>query len=572
MTRPGLPRRYGSEWKVMDLLRLLRVFRDSLLLPAQPSRATIFQRSVGLSLCWFVPGLILISSCGRLAPPPVAPSPAHLHAAADRSDASADIPQLAEQRLPAPEPAAPQQEERYTVVVEEAPVRELLFALARDAGINLDIAPGVTGMVTMNAVRQTVPQLLRRVARQVNLRYVMEGENLFIATDAPYFQTYRIDYLNLKRNTAHVVQVGTQIARAGQDADYGGAGANNSTTTIDSATSNHFWDNLVANVAALLATDAPADAAGPAGATNRVVPHPESGLLTVRATADQHALIRKLIDQALANANRQVLIQATIVEVSLTDQYQAGVDWQAINQVGLSGLDLTLKTITSRPVNTASMFAMRYQNTAQDQTLNIALELLEEFGDVSVLSSPQIMALNNQSAILKVVDNVVYFEIEQETNVTQGVAANTFETIVRTVPVGIVMMITPHVRADDSIILNVRPSISRINRFVNDPNPALTVSSPVPEIRVREMEALLRLNNGQIAVMGGLMQNDNRKRDHAVPQLSRIPLLGAAFRMRRREYEKTELVIFLRPIIVRRPDLESDLSAYKHFFPAHDDE
>ena len=115
------------------------------------------------------------------------------------------------------------------------------------------------------------------------------------------------------------------------------------------------------------------------------------------------------------------------------------------------------------------------------------------------------------------------------------------------------MTITPHIKADDSIILNIRPSISRINRFVNDPNPALSITSPVPEIRVREMESMLQLQNGEIAVMGGLMQDDNRSNDNAIPGLSRVPLLGNAFKMALREYEKTELVIFLRPLIVRNP-------------------
>ena len=204
--------------------------------------------------------------------------------------------------------------------------------------------------------------------------------------------------------------------------------------------------------------------------------------------------------------------------------------------------------------------------------LSAAVELLEEFGDVRVLSSPQIMALNNQSAILKVVDNVVYFEVEQESNVTQGVAANTFETVVKTVPVGIVMTITPHIKANDSIILNIRPSISRINRFVNDPNPALSITSPVPEIRVREMESMLQLQNGEIAVMGGLMQDDNRSNDNAIPGLSRVPLLGNAFKMALREYEKTELVIFLRPLIVRNPSLDGDFSSYRQFFPGEDND
>lgn len=389
----------------------------------------------------------------------------------------------------------------------------------------------------------------------------MEDDNVFISPDEPYFHTYRIDYLNMARDTSHVVQVGTQIAGTGNDAE-GGGGSNNSTTTIGSAMSNHFWANLVENVTAIL------DADGATGG-NTVIPHPESGVLTVKATEAQHELLRKLIGETLANANRQVLIQANIVEVSLTDQFQAGIDWQALNQAGLSGFNLATRTITAGPVNAASLFSLTYEDSdpGRDRALSVAVELLQEFGDVRVLSSPRIMALNNQSAILKVVDNVVFFEVEQESNVTQGVAANTFETVVKTVPVGIVMTITPHIKADDSIILNIRPSISRINRFVNDPNPALSITSQVPEIRVREMESMLQLQNGEIAVMGGLMQDDNRSRDNAVPGLSRIPLLGNAFKMALREYEKTELVIFLRPLIVRNPSLDGDFSSYRQFFP-----
>ena len=511
------------------------------------------------------------SACAKFTPEPPAPSSGHLSRSVDTS-LSGDIPKIVTQPPPVPEPAPLQHEERYTVVVNEVPVTELLFALARDAQVNVDIAPGISGLVTMNAVEQTLPQLLQRIARQAGLRHSIENDNVFIAPDEPYFRTYRIDYLNMARDTSHVVQVGTQIAGTGNSAEGGGGGTNNSTTTIGSTMSNHFWASLVANVSAILDSDGSVDAKPMSG--NAVIPHPESGVLTIKATTVQHEILQKLINQTLTSANRQVLIQATIVEVSLTDQFQAGIDWQVLNQAGLAGFNLTTKTITANPVNAASLFSLRYDdpNPDRERALSAALELLEEFGDVSVLSSPQIMALNNQSAILKVVDNVVYFEVEQESNVTQGVAASTFETIVKTVPVGIVMTITPLIKADDSIILNIRPSISRINRFVNDPNPALSVTSPVPEIRVREMESMLQLKNGEIAVMGGLMQDENRKNDNVIPGLSRIPVLGNAFKMAMREYVKTELVIFLRPLIIRNPSLEGDFSSYRQFFPGENNE
>ena len=523
-----------------------------------------------LQRIWVILLFTIFAACAKFTPEPPAPSSGHLNVVAEPR-LSGDIPEIALQPPPVPEPAPLQHEERYTVVVNEVPVTELLFALARDARVNIDIVPGISSLVTMNAVEQTLPQLLQRIARQAGLRYALEDDNVFITPDEPYFRTYRIDYLNMARDTSHVVQVGTQIAGTGSNAE-GGGGSNNSTTTIGSTMSNHFWDNLVAGISAILDSEDAVD--GRSTASNAVIPHPESGVLTVKASTAQHDLLQNLIDETLTNANRQVLIQATIVEVSLTDQFQAGIDWQVLNQAGLAGFDLTTKTITANPLNVASLFSLRYSdsNPDRERALSAAVELLEEFGDVRVLSSPQIMALNNQSAILKVVDNVVYFEVEQESNVTQGVAANTFETTVKTVPVGIVMTITPHIKADDFVILNIRPSISRINRFVNDPNPALSISSPVPEIRVREMESILQLKNGEIAVMGGLMQDDNRKDDNAIPGLSRIPLLGHAFRMALREYEKTELVIFLRPLIVRNPSLEGDFSAYKQFFPEREND
>lgn len=517
--------------------------------------------AVALSLC------LVGAGCSQVIPEPepIAPSAGHLSVEQARAAA---IPDIVEQRPPAPDPAR-QDGARYTVTVDEVPVRQLLFRLARDAKVNIDIAPGVQGMVTMNAVGQTLPRLLDRIARQASLRYAIEDDNVVIAPDEPYFHTYRIDYLNMDRETSNVVRVGSQIASGGDSGESGG----NSTTTIDSATVNRFWPSLVANVSALLGADGAAQGQG-GGAerlavSNKVIPHPESGTLTVKATGAQHKLVRALIDEAIVSASRQVLIQATIVEVNLTDQFQAGIDWERLNEAGRAGFNISSKTLAAAPVNTASLFSLRYRDSSQDgkKVLRAALKLLEEFGDISVLSSPQLMALNNQSAILKVVDNIVYFEMEEETNTTQGVATNTFETTVKTVPVGIVMTVTPRINANGSIILNVRPSVSRVNRFVNDPNPKLTAASQVPEIRVREMEAVLRLNDGEIAVLGGLMQNDDRSHDNAIPGLSRLPLLGEVFRTRQRESRKTELVIFLRPVIVRDPSLDGDLRPYRRFSP-----
>lgn len=516
---------------------------------------------------------LMVFGCAEIEPKPFEQSPGHIKT--DEKPAG-QIPELVQKTpvLPAPQP--PVELEKYTVVVNEVPAKELLFALARDAKINVDIDPRIDGNVTINAVDQTLPQILDRVARQIDMRYEFKGDNLFVQPDEPFFKTYKVDYVNISRDTDSAITIATQIATTGGAFEAGGAqggggagGSNNSTTNVTSISKNRFWETLTANVMAILGN--PTAAGGTTGvqSTDTVIPSPEAGFLTVKANAQQHEKIQALIDSIMSSANRQVMIQATIVEVSLSDQYQAGIDWSFLNTAaGISIASATLPAAGPLGTITSLLLTYRDDEVAGEDQLRGTVRLLNEFGDAKVLSSPQLMVLNNQTAILKVVDNVVFFTVEQETNTTQGVVTNTFETTVHTVPVGIVMSVTPQINSNDSVMLNVRPTISRVNQFVNDPNPALAaanVVNPIPEIQVREMESLLRMNNGQVAVLGGLMQDDTRDSTNNIPGISRLPLVGKAFETKTKEYFKTELVIFLRPIIIRNPSLDGDLDLYKTF-------
>ena len=518
-----------------------------------------------LGLCVF---LMLFTGCAEIIPEPFEPSDNHINT--NPAVDTASIPELVQQAPVLPEPEPAEELEKYTVVVNEVPVRELLFALARDARINVDIDPRIEGIVTINAVDQTLPQLLNRIARQVELRYEFKDDNLIISPDEPFFRTYMIDYLNMSRETSSSISTDTGV---GDD-----TGGSTSTTNVTNTSSNRLWLNLINGVNAIIgaATAGGGAAGGGTGipVSNDVIPLPESGILSVRATKAQHELIQNFVDNALASAYRQVLIQATVLEVNLNDDFQAGIDWSYLNQAGRTSLDFASTTLTGAPVNTVSSFVLDAIGYAGPNDINRAdvisasIRLLEEFGNVRVLSSPQIMSLNNQTSILKVVDNIVYFEVDVEPGVAnaQGSGEPAVDTSAKTVPVGIVMSITPQINENDSIILQVRPTISRLIRFVNDPNPELAkqnVSSPVPEIQTREMESVLRMNNGQIAVLGGLMQDTSSDYDTAIPGFSRIPGLGEAFKTRNRGYEKTELVIFIRPSIIRTPSLDGDLRNYR---------
>ena len=574
---------------------------------------------------------LFVTACGTQ---PVTPSTGHIR---DENRPSGNIPQPVRQTvlLPPPRPAA--KTETYSVVVNNVPVHELLFALARDAKLNVDIHPGIEGNVTLNAIDQSLPQLLTRIAKQIDMRYEIDGPNLTVLRDTPYLKQYKVDYLNMARESTSNVSIATQIASAGRGsvttggsatAASGGAANSNSTTSLTNTSNNHFWQSLVQNIKDILretdkllpdgsseitveqtgtqsttgtgTTTPPSRSSYPtaantiAGSPNpamlatdnatvmrrstfreaaSVIANPENGIIAVRATSRQHEKVQEFIDQVLANAKRQVLIEATVAEVQLSDQYQQGINWSAL-RTGGSGFNLTQGQAGStvlpsgiNPGSTPGLFVLNYAApNFRFGNISATIQLLESFGKVKVLSSPKISVLNNQTALLKVVDNRVYFTITAQTtpSTVAGVPPiTTYSSEVHTVPIGFVMSVTPQIADTDEITLNVRPTISRIIGYVNDPNPDLAnaatpVTSRIPEIQTREMESMLKIGNGQIAVMGGLMQDSVNNLKDAVPGLSSLPMIGNIFSYRNETTTKTELVIFLRPIVIKDASMNGD--------------
>ncbi|MCL4800796.1 MAG: type II and III secretion system protein [Burkholderiales bacterium] len=521
-----------------------------------------------------------------------------------------------------PRPRPAERAETYSVVVNNVRVHELLFALARDAKLNIDIHPGITGTVTLNAIDQTLPQLLNRISKQVDMRYELDGPNLLVMPDSPFLRVYKIDYVNMARDTTGEVGVSTQIGLGGAGtggagggaAAGGGGGSNVSSVQVRNEAKNRFWETLVENVKDVLretdkilptgqAVQPPAPPAAPAGAAPgqpgvqvaaaaptpavtfreaaSVISNPETGVLFVRATSRQHEKLQEFLDQVLVSARRQVLIEATIVEVALNNSYQQGIDWNLLwngNAVVSAGA-VAAGNPTPAGTPTQSLFTFRYSSSS----FNLTLQLLESFGTVRVLSSPRISVINNQTAILKVVDNRVYFTISAQTSQTQTSALTTFTTTPAVVPVGFVMNVTPQISDNNSILLNVKPTISRIVSFVNDPNPVLAnpcgnvpncgidpIVSQIPEVQTREMESIINVASGQVAVMGGLIQDGVRNNDDTIPGVNRLPLVGDWLANRNLQNTKTELVIFLRPLVIRDASLDGDYRGYRVFLPGED--
>jgi general secretion pathway protein D len=537
--------------------------------------------------------------------------------------------------VPPPRPAAPPQ--TYSVVVNEVPVKELLLALARDTKQNIDIHPTLSGLVSLNAINETLPAILERVSKQVNMRYRTEGNTIIVSPDTPYVKTYRVNYVNMTRDTTSSIGVSGELTVTGGGSSGGsggsgggggasaggGTGTSGSNTVVRTTSRNDFWEQLRDNIRSILNSTrlqsmtadaraerlalvkqeqelrvkqleaasragqaAPALATSLSGSTaagapqqspllpDDVVVNPVAGTITVNATDQQHQLVQKHIDSIVNVMQRQVMIEATIVEVTLSNNYQAGIDWARISQSG-GGLELAT-TFRGARLATAPFATLVYnRNNARPGQLMFDLSLLEQFGRTRVLSSPKLMALNNQTALLKVVDNIVYFEVSSSASqATTGGVLQTIATTAKTVAVGVVMSVTPQINEDGRVLLTVRPTVTRLRPeqpFVNDPNPVLQVANPVPQIQVREMESVLQVGSAQTVILGGLMQDGVRRNRDQIPGADFVGALGELFRFRDESVSKTELVVFLRPTVIVNPSLDSDeLRFFQRFLPQPD--
>ncbi len=602
-------------------------------------------------------GLVLIltlASCGTL---PVARVDGHLKteprdATSPNSTnvpAKGNVPQTVRQVPLPPPPQARIDEVRYSITVKDVLVEDLLFAISRDTKVNIDVHPGIEGRVTLNAIDQTLRQILTRVAKQVDMRYEMDGPNLVVMKDSPYLKLYRVDYVNMTRDSTASIGVQTQVVGPSTGLTGAGNSSGGQNTTqlrIDNASKNRFWESLEKNIKDMLRdtdkllpegssetfvkdqsqgvsatnrsqTTAQRSAAnrnntrsnnrtettGPGVAESQVesqsttqtltfreaasvIVNAETGTIFVRATLRQQEKVAEFIAQVTGSASRQVLIEATVVEVTLNDNYQSGVDWSALGLKGL-GYSFTQSFITpsfpASPITgSQQFFGIQYNNpnAAAGGAVKSSIKLLDTFGNTKVLSSPRITTLNNQTAVMKVVENKVYFTVTSTPGTVASASTpgtrDTYTSTPNVVPEGFVMNVTPQISEGDIVTLSVRPSITKITGYKADPNPAFfplpgsgqqNPQNLIPEIQTREFETVLRIPSGQTAVLGGLMQDTFDEQRAGLPIVSRWKLIGDLTSSRNDTGRKTELVIFLRPIVIKDASVETDFSAYRRLLP-----
>lgn len=337
----------------------------------------------------------------------------------------------------------------------------------------------------------------------------------------------------------------------------------------------------VAGVAGDTAVTAEAEGNGHYYAINR-----QAGIVSVYTTQRQHKKISSYLEQVQRIAGAQVLIEAKIVEVNLNDEFRAGINWNALFTSGWAngfGLrtDLAVNDIVEQGVATA---VMQGAGRIGNLDINGALNMISRFGTARTLSNPRLTVLNNQSAVLKVAENQVYFTIEIDREVSDdGPDVITYTSEIHTVPIGVILQVQPSIDLmTRQVSMNLRPTISRIVDRIENPAVELQVAtiraqtgadievtSPVPVVEVRELDSMVTMQSGEVLVLGGLMQERGENVDEGVPGVKDVPLLGAAFRKEQRQTEVVELVIFLRATIVNGRDtvFPADVELYNKFAP-----
>ena len=302
----------------------------------------------------------------------------------------------------------------------------------------------------------------------------------------------------------------------------------------------------------------------------------QAGIVSVYANERLHKQVSTYLETLRKASTTQVLIEAKVLEVSLTDEFAAGINWNMLDRLGDFSVSGTFPRPTFNPAATGNNFTFGFAGDDISSFVNA----LSRFGTVHALASPRLTVLNNQSAVLSVARNQVYFELDVKSSTTGTGADVTRDTTVnskiKTVPEGVLINVLPAINlASRSISMQVRPTVTKIADYVSDPGVAfvsgqagLDIESRIPVMNVQEVDSVLEMKDKQMMVMGGLLQDASKSEQNGVPLASEVPVLGGLFRSQGDSVSKKELVIFIKATILDTPTdsiYQTDKDLYRVF-------
>lgn len=447
-------------------------------------------------------------------------------------------------------------EARFDITVQNAPVSQVYNAIVVGTPFSMLVPPELAGTVTLNLKNVTVRDVLDAMRDLYGYEYKVVGDRIYPQPNTMQTRLFQVNYLSSRRQgstnvsltsssitgggtsgASNVPSTAGSTTTGGRSGGGGGGGASVSTTT-----GGDFWKEIGDSLGKIVS-------GSEKGASVQV--NQSSGVILVRAMPAELREVERFLKTTQGVIERQVMLEAKIMEVGLNDEYQAGVNWAGFRETPNSNL-----VFGSQVASTATAGVMRglYGLAFQAVSFSALLSFLESQGTVHVLSSPRVATLNNQKAVLKVGSDE-YFVTNVSTTTTTGTGATTTSPTVTLQPFfsGIALDVTPQIDANDQIILHVHPSISTVaekNKTI-DLGAGGNLILPLAASAINESDAIVRVRDGQIVAIGGLMrqrQSGDRSGLPGTTQSDAGILLGGD---RKRSFSKSELVILLKPTVIR---------------------
>ncbi|HCE1577491.1 TPA: pilus (MSHA type) biogenesis protein MshL [Vibrio parahaemolyticus] len=475
---------------------------------------------------------------------------------------------------------------RFRIQANAVEARSFFASLVKGTEYSVAIHPAVQGNITVNLSDVTLDEVLSVVQNMYGYDVMKSGKVIQVYPAGMRTVTIPVDYLQFKRSGRSLTSIVTgSITSAGtsnsggssdssdsSDSNNSNNGNDSSTTStggtrIETITESDFWPMLQQAVANLIGS----------GKGQSVVVTPQAGVITVRAFPDDIREVREFLGVSQERMQRQVILEAKILEVTLSDGYQQGINWSNLSaSIGNSGSIIVNRPASALPPLDAigTLLGGQTNVTISDGNFEAVLNFMSTQGDLNVLSSPRITAANNQKSVIKVGTDQ-YFVTELSSNAGNGENSNAVPEVELT-PFfsGISLDVTPQIDNKGNVFLHVHPAVIEVTEEVKQLNLGgdfQNIQLPLAKSSIRESDSVIRAKDGDVVVIGGLMKQQNVEQVSKVPFLGDVPALGHLFRNTSNVTQKTELVILLKPTVVGvnswQKELERSRDLLQEWFP-----